>query len=273
MSESLFPLNWLLTLAYDGTAYAGWQKQLNALTVQEVLTDKLSKFYKREVPVYGTSRTDSGVHALHQQVTLRLPAAPPIPIGDVFIGLNKLLPLDIRALSLVEKEPDFQARHAAVGKAYTYLIHRGTIRSPFLGRYMLQIYNELDVELMRRAADHLLGTHDFSIFGAATRCKANPNPRKTLHRFDFTELGPILMITVTGNSFLYKMVRRLVGFLINVGRARIGADDAPRLLAEQDRTDRIETAMGHGLFLDRTFFDEQAMHDYRRTTLPYMDLP
>jgi tRNA pseudouridine38-40 synthase len=263
---------WRLTLAYDGTAYAGWQVQPGRATVQGLLNDKLAKLFGAPIRTQATSRTDAGVHALDQQVSAELPAIPPIPPGDALRALGKFLPDDIRVLAIDEAPLDFHARHAAAGKAYTYLIYRGLLRSPFLGRYAWPVAHPLDPAAMRRAAADLLGEHDFTPFSVNPRSDEPRDPVKTLHRCEVQELDRLLMITVVGNAFLYRMVRRLVGYLVAVGLGKLSPEGTPALFAANARTATFETALAQGLFLDRVFFSPEPLSTYRRTTLPFLDL-
>ncbi len=272
MEQAADTRNWLLTLAYDGTSYHGWQVQPNAPTVQGALNQALASLFRQEIRTFGTSRTDSGVHALDQRVTAHVPVAPPIPVPNTFRALNNLLPPDIRVLDISERAPCFHARHDAVGKAYTYLLWRGELVQPFVSRYVATIPAELDLQAMRAAADSLIGTHDFTRFSVNPRSDETPDPVKTLYRLELLEQGPILMVTVVGNSFLYRMVRRLVYYLLAVGRERMLPEQSASLLQpESDAAAAFVTAIAQGLFLDRIFFNKAEMLAYRRDTLPFLD--
>ncbi len=266
-------LNWLLRIAYDGTAYNGWQVQRpGVLTIQGILERRLKRLYGQPLRTFGVSRTDSGVHALDQRVTVHAPATPPIPVPSLRQALNHGVPPDIRILDITEMPIGFHARHDAVGKAYTYLIHRGNLASPFHCRYCWPVYHTLDVAPMRLAAAQLIGTHDFTAFSTNTRGPEMPDPVKTLHLIEIAEHGPLIRITVIGNSFLYRMMRRIAGYLVSVGRGYTPAEATTSILLARDRAGLRETAPPQGLFLDRVFYDQEEMLAYRRTTLPYKDL-
>jgi len=263
--------NWLLTLAYDGTAYAGWQVQPGQPTVQRALNAKLEQLFRAPIATFATSRTDAGVHALDQRVTAWLPHEPEIAPEIARRALGKFLPLDIRVRAIVAMPPEFHARHAAAGKAYTYVFHLGPLENPILGRYALPVPWPVDVAAMASAAAMLLGQHDFSAFAVNPRCDQARDPVKTLYRCDLLPLGRLLLFTVVGNSFLYRMVRRLAGFLLAVGRGRLTPETARHLLQQPGATAAFDTVPPQGLFLDRVFFASEEMLAYRRGTPPLLD--
>ncbi len=267
--------NWLLTLAYKGTAYAGWQIQPGSATIQGKLEDALSDLFGSPIRVSGCSRTDAGVHALDQRATLRLPLTPSISPENTLRALNGRLPDDIHIIAIDEMPPEFHARYNAVGKAYTYVIHVGDMVSPFLRDCCWQVRHELNPAAMERTAGMLIGTHDFTTFSAAGSTP-DQDPVKTLDRIPMERVGSFLMIIVIGDSFLYKMVRRLVGYLVEVGRGRLDCGDAPHLLEARDRNVGFDTAPAAGLFLDRVFYNETEFCDYLPQQLPFLrlsDLP
>ena len=270
------PRNWLLRLAYDGTAYAGWQIQPAVPTIQGELQRALGHLFGLQQPrTWGCSRTDAGVHALAQMVTFLAPAQPPIPPAGARQALNHRLPPDIRVVAITEAAPEFHARHAATGKAYTYLIHRGGLTSPFLHRYCWPLGYELDLARMRTAADQLVGTHDFAAFTV----KGNDPPAaaadtvRTVHTWHLREVGNFLAVTVVGASFLHKMVRRLTGFLVEVGRGRLTpAPPAALLRPRGPAAVAFATAPPQGLFLEAVFFDEATRAAFAPGLLPFGQL-
>ncbi|MCJ8328443.1 MAG: tRNA pseudouridine(38-40) synthase TruA [Lentisphaeria bacterium] len=256
----------LLQLAYDGTNYCGWQIQENSVTVQETLKTALSEIYSEIHYMTGCSRTDSGVHALAQFVTLHVPESPPIPLQRLKRAINTYLPIDVRVVSIEEKSSKFNSRFDNQGKAYTYLIHQDQSNSVFLHRYCWHTHYKLNLAEIEKAAAQLSGTHDFNEF--AISADHRENTVRTLHDFQLKSYGHILAITVKGDAFLYKMVRRLAGFLHDVGADKFAAEDTEKLL-NSEMAFNIKTAPAQGLFLEHVCFDN-ALESYESTELPFM---
>jgi tRNA pseudouridine38-40 synthase len=263
-------MNLLLSIAYDGRKYHGWQVQPNAPTVQGEVATRLSELFKTDVPVQGCSRTDAGVHALDQKVTVRPPDdAPQIPAENIRRALNGSLPQDIRVITATDMPEDFRSRDN-VGKTYTYVLHPGRVTSPFLYGYCWEINPPMDIELMKGAAADLLGTHDFTPFGVNSDVERDPN--KTMHRFEIEPDDGLLRISVTGDAFLYKMVRRLVGYLVAVGTERLPPNITAQAFEDPDSFPPFDTAPSQGLFLEKVFYDADEMTSYRCTKLPFLQL-
>lgn len=235
-----------INVAYDGTAYAGWQIQPNGLTIQEVLERVLGELSNQTVKVHGSGRTDQGVHARKQVAHFDLESA--WPPGKLRKALNALLPADIRAGALSKAAPDFHARRSAVGKEYRYFVWNAETVPPFVRLYRAHVRRPLDVEAMRRAAAVLEGRHDFAAF------TANPNrvvesTVRLVSSMRVSKRGSEVVIAARGEGFLYKMVRSLAGFLVKVGEGRAAADDTACVLASRKRTAFVPTAPSKGLFL------------------------
>lgn len=240
-----------LVLEYDGTDLAGWQRQDNALTVQQHLEEALASMLGRHVPVAGASRTDAGVHALGQVASFR--AATAIPLHGLRRGLNSALPESIAVVAAAEAGPDFHARFSARGKHYRYRILARPDRAPLERRTAWHRARPLDLAAMRAAAGHLIGEHDFSAFRAAG-CSA----RHAVRRIDAVEVtgGAVIAIDVRGNAFVRNMVRIIAGTLIDVGEGRIAPDRLPAILASREREQAGQTAPAHGLTLVEVFYGE-----------------
>ncbi len=265
--------NLFFRLAYDGTDYAGWQVQPNAITVQREFVSGLERLWNRKgLEVFGSSRTDSGVHALDQCVTFRPDPDPPIPINAIHRALHGILPPTIRVQSVEDKPPRFHARHSNVGKAYTYLIHRGPILTPFLSRYMLQMTYPLDVDRMCEASAFLLGEHDFVAFTVALKRQSIGSTIRRLTRIYIREHGDTIAITIIGPSFMYKMVRCIVGYLLDVGRDRLPPDTARKVFESGTSEVQAQPAPAHGLFLERVFYDEAEYQSFEPGPLPFDQL-
>lgn len=276
---------WLLRLAYDGSPYSGWQSQPAAPTVQAALDLALARMYTRDwrrrqaagepIPTLrtqGCSRTDAGVHALCQLVSVTPPASPTIPPDGALKALNGSLPPTIRVRDISVREPGFHARHAAVGKAYTYLLHRGRLQNPFLAPYLSPCPPDLDVAAMRAATSHLVGAHDFRNFTVNSDGQNPTDTIRSLDRFVLREHGRILSITVVGERFLYRMVRRLVGCLLAVGEGRLAPSAVPAYRDGPDRDGPVQTALPQGLYLEDVFLDPATMAAFTPGPLPFLGL-
>jgi tRNA pseudouridine38-40 synthase len=245
------PRTYRLVLAYDGTAFHGWQMQPDAATVQGALIAAAARLFDGPVRVVGASRTDAGVHALGQGVALT--AASPLPPATVQAALNAHLPREIRVVAATDAPPGFDARRAARGKRYLYLLDNAPVPSPLLLRWAWHVPARLDLAAMRTALSGLRGRHDFSAFCAAPGRDADPvcrvravhvRPRKSL-----------VALVVSADRFLHHMVRNVVGSAVEVGRGARGADWLAGVLAGRDRTAAGPTAPAHGLVLLRVRYD------------------
>lgn len=238
---------WKLTLSYDGTDFAGWQVQPGLSTVQGRLQRALARIEGAHVKVDGSGRTDAGVHALAQVASCSM--RNPIPDHGLLKATNRLLPPSIRVISACEASAGFHARYSAVAKTYEYRILRTAICSPFLARYAYWHPYPLDEEAMRRAAPVLSGERDFRSFASE-----GGGPRRSAVRTVFSSevrrTGDLLVYRVRGSGFLYRMVRNLVGTLLEVGRGNLSVEDIERILEAQDRRAAGPTAPARGLFLE-----------------------
>lgn len=235
-----------LTLSYDGTDFAGWQVQPGRSTVQGSLERALARLEGRPVKAVGSGRTDAGVHALGQVASCSL--RNPIPAHALLKALNRLLPPAIRILAVDDAPEGFHARHAAVAKTYEYRIHRGAICPPFEARYTYWHPYPLDEESMFRATGRFEGEKDFCSFASVSR----GTPKSTVRAVWSSEMqrdGDHLVFRVRGSGFLYRMVRNLVGTLLDIGRGNLRPEDIDRILAARDRRAAGPTAPARGLFL------------------------
>jgi tRNA pseudouridine38-40 synthase len=206
--------NFSARVAYDGTDYAGFQVQPEDPTIQGELEKALAKILGTEIRVHGASRTDAGVHAVGQVVSFR--AATTLPAAEIERALNALLPGEIRAWMLMERDNGFHARFSAWMKRYAYRIYRSPHESPFLGRFAYWRYGELDEEGMRRCADLLGGEHDFRSF--SPRLYEGEKPMKMIETIEMNDYEELYEISVTGSGFLYQMVRRMCAAILEAGR-------------------------------------------------------
>ena len=240
-----------LTIAYDGTYYAGWQLQPNGQTVQEVLEGALAKIAGRLVRIHGSGRTDAGVHAKGQAANCSF--GTQLKIATLLRALNANLPEAARVLRLQEVGPKFHARFSARGKEYRYQIDCGSVADPFLRAYAWHHPRPLDVATIRKAARLLKGRHDFSAL-SANPMRVVESPVRTISKLTVTKQDNLLTISVRANGFLYKMVRSIVGALVKVGEGRLTVEELRKVVKAKKRTALVETAPARGLFLWRVFY-------------------
>ncbi len=233
-------------VSYDGSNYAGWQIQPNAVTVQEVLQEALMGLTGNKVTVHGSGRTDRGVHARRQTAHFDLPAG--CQIESLKKALNALLPPDIRVYKAMPADSDFHARLSAKGKEYRYFIWNGDVVPPFLYRYRTRVPAKLDAEKMRAASQYLIGEHDFRAFSANPDRPVESNVRK-IWKLAISRKGSEVVISVKGSGFLYKMVRSIAGHLVRVGEGRVNPEQTKDIMESRKRTALVKTAPPQGLFL------------------------
>jgi len=233
-------------MEYAGTRYSGWQIQKNARTVQGELHRALEEATRgRQFETYGSGRTDAGVHALGQVVHVDLPTA--LPPDTLVARINDGLPHDINVLSAERMPPRFHARHSAVARRYRYQLSRR--RSAFEKPFVWWVREPLDLARMREAAQHLIGFADFRSF-----TDDDPEEKSTqvlLQELTLTEQDHLILVHVTGSHFLWKMVRRIVGVLVEVGKGGLKPADVGRLLNKESPLTAQLTAPAAGLFLER----------------------
>lgn len=238
----------VLTLAYDGTGYCGFQRQRPGPrpAVQEVLERALGRALGVGVAVTAAGRTDAGVHAEAQVVAFR--AETSIPVARLPYAVNRLLPPDVVVTGAWEAPAGFHPRFSAVGKVYRYALWRAPFPSPFWRRYAWHRPQPLDVPAMRQAAALLEGRRDFAAMMAAGRPVRDTV--RTVVRCEVEDRFPLLLVRVEADGFLYKMVRTMVGTLVEVGRGRMAPAEVAAILASRDRRRAGPTAPPHGLCLE-----------------------
>ncbi|MBR6102103.1 MAG: tRNA pseudouridine(38-40) synthase TruA [Ruminococcus sp.] len=247
--------NLLVRLAYNGAAYHGWQRQNNAVTVQQTVEEALSLLLFESVTVNGCSRTDAGVHARDYCMSFKTDKA--IPEQGLVIGLNDKLPDDIAALECREMPEDFHARFCCVGKEYEYIVHNSSIKNPFYKDTAMRWRHPIDAELLDREAKDFIGEHDFKTFCSAECDKENTV--REIYAFDVRREGELVRFTVSGSGFLYNMVRITVGTLLYIGDGKLPRGSIPQLIASRDRTLAGKTVEPQGLYLNRVFYDKGQM--------------
>lgn len=253
----------LLTVAYVGTAYCGYQVQPNGVTVQEVLNKAAEALFGFPCDIVGCSRTDSGVHArgFCAAVTKRgervLPTS--IPAARVARAMNAHLPDDVAVLASREVSADFHPRYDVVSKEYEYLFYNGRERDPFMRDRAWHLPTPIDdaaLEEMNRAAACFTGTHDFSAFRAAGADTVAGDAVRTVFSAFVTRKGDLISFRVRADGFLYNMVRIMAGTLAAVAAGKLHADEIPALIAGKDRRHAGQTAPACGLYLDSVFYND-----------------
>lgn len=242
--------NFKVMMAYRGTAYHGFQRQKNAYTVQQAVEEALSELLGEEVTIYGCSRTDAGVHA--RQFCFSFRTDNPIPERGIVFGTNALLDDDIAILSCEQAQDDFHARFCCKGKEYEYIVHNSEIKDPFYSDGAYRSRAKLDAELLDREAKDYLGEHDFKAFCSAD-CEKE-NTVRCISRFDVGRDGELVRFTVSGNGFLYNMVRIMVGTLLHICEGKLPQGCIPALLESRDRTLAGRTLPPQGLYLNKVFY-------------------
>ncbi len=248
------PIKLKLTIAYDGTAYQGWQVQKTGTGVQQKVEEALAKLFPSEKRVHSSSRTDTGVHALGMVVHVEIPRAElTMPLRKVMLALNSFLPEDIRITAAQRVAGEFNARFDATGKQYRYFVWNHPAMNPLLRQQAWHVPMPLDLAAMRVATKRLLGRRDFRSF-AATHTYEIEDTVRTLTRCDLRRSGPLLTFIIEGDGFLYKMCRGLVGTLVQLGRGKFTDADLEKMLAAKDRRVAGMTAPAHGLVLWKVFY-------------------
>lgn len=246
----------LLTIAYDGTAFHGWQVQPNGITVQETLQNALERLLGTRPAVTGCSRTDAGVHA--REFCCHFDCEEKFPESAFLRGLDSLLPPDIAVKGVKKVANDFHARYNACGKTYAYYISNSRFRDPFLLRYSWQIERPLDLEKINRFCEQITGEHDFYAFSSSGRSVEDTVRRVSLCRAE--RQGDMIILKITANGFLYNMVRIIVGTAAAISDGRCLLPSENHIFEEKKRMLAGETAPPQGLFLEKVIYpgDENA---------------
>jgi len=241
-----------MIIAYDGTEYGGWQIQNNSTTIQALIQDALHTVLRKSLSVIASGRTDAGVHALKQVAHFK--CSDELNISKTLLSLNALLPKDIRILSLESAPPSFHARFGAHSKIYHYYLYLDPVLDPFLRRYTYRPAHTIDLSLLKEAMHYFVGTHDFTSF--ANVKEIGSNNERTIHRLELLEQGPwgqnsdkVVCLSFEGSGFLYKMVRNIVGTLLDICATKLCMSDIPKLFAARDRRAAGRAAPPQALFL------------------------
>ncbi|MCL2052891.1 MAG: tRNA pseudouridine(38-40) synthase TruA [Oscillospiraceae bacterium] len=241
-------------MSYKGTNYHGFQRQDNAITVQEVIESRLSKLIGLGVTINGCSRTDTGVHA--NEYCFNFFTDSPIPCANLLYAANCMMPDDIVFLSCEETPSDFHARFDCIAKEYLYLIRNAPAKDPFSGDKALFYPYPLDIDKLSRAALNFEGAHDFTSFCGSAGLKNQENRVRTIEYCAVKKCNDenYVKILVKGDGFLYNMIRIIAGTLIFINEGKIAEKAVPGIIAAKDRTKAGKTAPPQGLYLNKVFY-------------------
>ncbi len=243
-----------LVISYDGTEFSGWQIQNSRRSVQGEIQRALEDLHGSSVALTGSGRTDAGVHA-QGQVANFYTEMDSVPSDRFREALNARLPLDVRILSSAEVNADFHSRRDAVLRCYEYKMMDGFVVPVHLARYTWAVKEMPSLTVLNNMARQLCGTHDFSTFAAAG--DASASRVRDIHQAVFLGRGPQVVFRIAGNAFLWKMVRSILGTLVDLARQGGSADDFRRILVSRERGNAGPTAPARGLFLTKVFYGNQ----------------
>lgn len=240
-----------LTIQYDGSRYKGWQRLgQGENTIQSKVEQVLSDGIGQHVEIIGAGRTDAGVHALEQVAHFK--SAVKLDLKKIQKHFNHYLPPDISVLETIEAHPEFHARYDAVEKTYLYQIWNEPHSQPFLRKYSMHVKTKLNIDQMKNAAQYFIGEHDFTAYSNA---KSNKKKAvRSVYRVELEERAGLIQIRVNGNGFLYNMVRKMVGTLVEVGLGKKETHEIPEILKAKDRSRTGMQAEPQGLYLEKVSF-------------------
>ncbi len=242
-------INIKVTIEYEGTRYYGWQKQKNLLSVQGILEEKITQITQEKITLNGSGRTDAGVHALGQVANFKTNSS--IPWMELPLILNRMLPLDIRIKKAEMVDVNFHARHSAISKIYHYYVLNSNLNnnylSIFLRNYVYCVYKKINLEEMKKASKFLHGKHNFTSFACSgSRIR---NCERNIKDINITREGNLFCFHLEADAFLYKMVRTIVGTLLEVGKEKINYLGVKKILEAKNRKIAGKTVPAKGLFL------------------------
>jgi len=243
--------NIALRIMFDGSGYHGWQVQKTETTVAGTLEEVLTKLCGHPVKIHGCGRTDAGVHA--ERYCANFKTSLNIPPDRLPYAVNSLLPPDISIQSAMVVSDDFDANLSCIKKEYTYRIYNSRIRDPFYSGRAYFYPQTLDLDAMKKAARHFVGTHDFAaVRSVGTETKTTV---RTVYWYEIEEVGKLLELRACANGFLYNMARAMVGTLLYVSEGKISPEDLPRFLEQKDRRLTGPTVPPDGLYLTRIWYE------------------
>lgn len=239
-----------LTVEYDGTNYSGWQKQPHQTTIQETIENSIEKITKENIEIYGSGRTDKGVHARGQVANFFTNSN--IPSDRFAYAINSVLPKDIVINRSEEVDKSFHSRYSAKGKEYRYIIYNRKIPSPLLRNYAYHVPQKLQYDHMKIAANDILGQHDFVAFMASG--SSVKDTTRTINSISLEKNKEIIELKINGDGFLYNMVRIILGTLVDIGLDKIEYKAIPEIILSKDRKNAGHTAPPQGLYLEKVYY-------------------
>ncbi|MDA7916381.1 tRNA pseudouridine(38-40) synthase TruA [Verrucomicrobia bacterium] len=243
-----------LVIAFDGTAFQGWQIQKTGTGVQQVVNEAVQKLFPGAKSICGSSRTDSGVHARGMVAHVEIPKIKNrVPLRRMPVALNAFLPQDIRIQEVTEEVRDFHAQYSAKGKQYRYYIRNHQSQDPVQRHQVWHVIGNLDLDAMKEAATYFVGKHNFRSI-AGTLSYERSSYVRNLTKVDVLGEKPDITIIIEGDGFLYKMCRNIVGTIVQVGQGKIAAGDVKEILEKEDRRAAGMSAPAHGLTLWEVFY-------------------
>ncbi|MGL5264304.1 MAG: tRNA pseudouridine(38-40) synthase TruA [Candidatus Rhabdochlamydia sp.] len=246
--------NYKLLIAYEGTFYSGWQIQKNGISIQALLEKYLSIILRNSIHIVGSGRTDAGVHALGQVAHFKTTAS--FDFSRLLASLNGLLPKDIRVLSIEKASLDFHARYSAIGKVYHYYLHVSPIKDPFNRFYAYKVPHPVLLDTLKQAANFFIGTHDFTSFANEAKTgSAAKNAVRSLKRLSILPKEEYICLELEADGFLYKMVRNIVGTLLDICAGTIALEKIPAIFQAKDRKLAGRAAPAHGLALAKVYYE------------------
>lgn len=241
-----------LTISYHGKYFSGWQIQKDVTTIQEEIEKSLSKLLNEKIKITGSGRTDAGVHAIAQIANFNT-KNDKIPLKAFVLGMNRYLAQGIAILDAQEIDLNFNARKSAKKKTYIYQIHKGKVISPLEEDFYYLFKYELDFDKMQEASNAFIGEHDFASFAAAKN--STKTTIRTIYDIKWTKTNNKIFFEITGNGFLMKMVRNIIGTLIEIGNNKKTVNCINKILEAKNRSFAGSTAPAKGLFLKEVFYD------------------
>jgi len=236
---------------FDGSRYHGWQVQRSEVTIAGTLEDVLTRLCEHPVKIHGCGRTDAGVHA--ERYCANFKTSANIPVDRLPLAVNSLLPPDISIQSAIQAPDEFDANLSCIKKEYTYRIFNSRIRNPFYSDRAYFYPHNIDIEAMKKASQHFVGTHDFAaVRSVGTETKTTI---RTIFWYEIEECGDFLELRACADGFLYNMARAMVGTLLYVSEGKISPDDLPGLLEQKDRRLTGPTVPPDGLYLTKLWYE------------------
>lgn len=246
-----------LTIHYDGSRFHGWQRQSQKRSVQGTIEKTLSRILKTQILIHGASRTDSGVHSTGQVASFQYDL--PMPLKQLQKAMNNELSDDLCIVNIEYAEDDFHARYSAGGKTYHYQVDQGPYKNVFRSKYAYYYPYDLDLDKLKLICQELKGTHDFGSFKASG--SSAQNPVRTITELDFFETSTGFTFVFTGDGFLYKMVRLIMGYLLNVASGRKSIDTLSEVLETPSRLHTNIVAPAEGLCLKEVYYENIEKHN------------